>query len=248
MYTVLKGIARGTIESLLPAANCLKSGRMTHASPEMQSYYAARAPYYDDVYLKPERRNDIALLAAHLPMRFAGRRVLEVACGTGFWTQFIAPQAESLVATDAVAEPLEFARLRPGTENVRFLRADAYDLPQDLGPFDGAFAGLWFSHVPLGARAAFFRSLHARLAPGARVVFLDNSAVQCRELPLVERDGEGNTYQLRALKDGTTHRVLKNFPSESELIRLVTPFSRVSGFRLLENFWLLEYELAARPE
>ncbi|NJD89777.1 MAG: class I SAM-dependent methyltransferase, partial [Betaproteobacteria bacterium] len=77
---------------------------------EMKSYYAARAPYYDDVYDKPERREDIAFLRQHLPAVFAGRRVLEVACGTGYWTQHIAPAASAMTATDAVAQPLDLAR------------------------------------------------------------------------------------------------------------------------------------------
>jgi demethylmenaquinone methyltransferase/2-methoxy-6-polyprenyl-1,4-benzoquinol methylase len=221
---------------------------MTHASPAMQAYYAARAPYYDAVYLKPERQADIAFLSSHLPSRLAGRDVLEVACGTGYWTQFIAPAALSVVATDATAEPLEFARLRPRTGNVRFVQADAYALPEDLGRFDGAFAGLWFSHVPIESRAAFLDSLHSRLLPGARVVLLDNSEVQCLELPIVERDAVGNTYQFRALKDGTTHRVLKNFPSEAELLALVAPLATAYHFRRLDNFWMLEYQLGTRPK
>ena len=221
---------------------------MTHASPDMQAYYAARAPYYDAVYLKPERQADIAFLSSHLPSRFAGRHVLEVACGTGYWTQFIAPAATAVVATDAIAQPLEFARLRPRTDNVRFEQADAYALPDDMGRFDGAFAGLWFSHVPIESRATFLRSVHGRLLPGARVMFLDNSEVQCRELPIVERDPMGNTYQLRELKDGTTHRVLKNFPSADELLALVGPLATRYHFRRLDNFWLLEYELGIRSK
>jgi demethylmenaquinone methyltransferase/2-methoxy-6-polyprenyl-1,4-benzoquinol methylase len=215
---------------------------------DMQAYYAARAPYYDAVYLKPERQADIAFLSEYLPQRLAGRRVLEVACGTGYWTQFIARSAASLVATDAVAEPLDFARLRPHTGNVRFTRADAYALPDDLGRFDGAFAGLWFSHVPVGSRAAFLRSLHARLDDGARVILIDNSEVQCRELPIAERDAAGNTYQWRELRDGTRHRVLKNFPTETELAALVAPSATAYHFRRLDNFWLLEYEVAPRGD
>ena len=98
---------------------------MTQVSAEMQAYYAARAPYYDAVYLKPERKADIAFLAGYLPAAFAGRSVLEVACGTGYWTQHIAPQATHLVATDATAEPLEFARLRPNTERATWERSRA---------------------------------------------------------------------------------------------------------------------------
>jgi demethylmenaquinone methyltransferase/2-methoxy-6-polyprenyl-1,4-benzoquinol methylase len=221
---------------------------MTPASPAMQAYYAARAPYYDAVYLKPERQADIAFLSSHLPSRLAGRHVLEVACGTGYWTQFIAPAASSVVATDATAEPLEFARLRPHAGKVRFVQADAYALPEGLGRFDGAFAGLWFSHVPIESRAVFLDALHARLMPGARVVFVDNSEVQCRELPIADRDAVGNTYQWRELRDGTRHRVLKNFPSEAELLELVAPLSAAYHFRRLDNFWMLEYELGSRPK
>lgn len=127
---------------------------------------------------------------------------------------------------------------------MEFRHADAYALPAALGRFDAALAGLWFSHVPIGARPAFLRSLHDRLRPGARVLFIDNGRVQLGEFPIAETDAEGNTYQRRALKDGTTHRVLKNFPSEAELRALLAPVSGRIEFRELQNFWLLEYELA----
>ena len=208
----------------------------------MQAYYSERAPYYDAVYLKPERAHDIAFLKTYLPERLAGRSVLEVACGTGYWTQDLAPVVPRLVATDATEEPLAFAKLRPGTEHVEYRIADAYALPADLGTFDAAFAGLWFSHVPVEARGAFLAGLHARLAPGARVIFLDNSGVQCLEHPIRETDAHGNTYQHRPLRDGSVHRVLKNFPKEGEM-RALVPAARNATFRALENFWLFEYDL-----
>lgn len=218
---------------------------MTHASADMQAYYAARAAYYDAVYLKPERQADIAFLAKHLPQRLAGRRVLEVACGTGYWTQHIAPRAAAMVATDGTAQPLDFARQRPGVGNVTFRQVDAYGLGDDLGTFDAAFAGLWLSHVPVQARTAFLQVLHARLAPGARVLFIDNNEVQCRDFPITETDEAGNTYQHRQLRDGSVHRVLKNFPSEQALQELLAPWARQLHWRDLQNFWLLEYELPA---
>ena len=234
-----------------------KAGRETAAEPrtrtgsapaassaEMRAYYASRAPYYDAVYLKPERAQDIAFLSEYLPAVFAGRNVLEVACGTGYWTQHIVRAAARLVATDAGPEPLEFARLRPNAERVTFRLEDAYALPADLGVFDAAFAGLWFSHVPVERRVEFLRSLHARLQPRARVIFIDNSEVQCLEWPIVETDAHGNTYQRRRLRDGSVHRVLKNFPLEDELRRLLSPFAPAIAYRRLDNFWLLEYEAA----
>lgn len=215
------------------------------APDPMQAYYAARAPYYDDVYEKPERREDIAFLRRHLPAVFAGRTVLEVACGTGYWTQHIAPVAAAMTATDAVDEPLQLARARPGVGRVRFERADAYELPASLGLFEGAFAGLWLSHVPVERRGEFLASLHRRLLPGAKVALIDNSTVQLRDFPIAGRDARGNTWQERVLKDGTRHRVLKNFPAREELEAMIAGVGERPAFRELANFWLFEYEARA---
>ncbi|NJD86930.1 MAG: class I SAM-dependent methyltransferase, partial [Betaproteobacteria bacterium] len=165
-----------------------------------------------------------------------------VACGTGYWTQHIAPAASAMTATDAVAQPLDLARGRPGVQAVRFALADAYDLPESLGTFDAAFAGLWLSHVPVERRREFLSSLHRHLVPGAKVVLIDNSEVQLKDFPIAERDAHGNTYQMRRLKDGTMHRVLKNFPTRGELEAMIAGFGVRPAYRDLQNFWLLEYE------
>lgn len=212
--------------------------------PQMQAYYAQRAGYYDAVYERPERAADIVLLRQLLVQRLSGRRVLEVACGTGYWTQHVVPVSATLVATDATPEPLELARQRPTVAGARFEIADAYRLDAGLGRFDAAFAGLWLSHVPIGRRLQFLGSLHRLLEPGSRVLRFDNSQVQLRDFPIVERDAEGNTFQQRVLRDGSVHRVLKNFPLEHELLALVAGIGTEPCYRMLENFWWFEYLLA----
>ena len=216
---------------------------MNSADTSMREYYAARAPIYDEVYQRPERQPDIRWLKGRIADWFAGRAVLEVACGTGYWTQFIAPVAARVTATDAVAEPLAFARLRPDTELVSFVQADAFALPATLGSFDAAFAGLWLSHVPRERRREFLAGLHARLAPGARVALIDNTEAQCRDLPIVEQDADGNTYQLRALPDGSTHRVLKNFPAEPELRSMIDGIGTRGRYWHGAHFWAFCYDV-----
>jgi 2-polyprenyl-3-methyl-5-hydroxy-6-metoxy-1,4-benzoquinol methylase len=217
---------------------------MQDSSQEMHAYYAERAPYYDSVYLKPERQADIAFLCTFLPERFVERNVLEIACGTGYWTQHIAKSAHRIVATDGTAEPLEFAKLRPTHRcAVEYHLADAYTLDPQLGRFNACFAGLWLSHVPIQSRNAFFSGLHQRLQPGSRIVLIDNNHTQLGDFPIAETDIHGNTYQHRTLTDGSVHRVLKNFPSEQELRDLILPFASYFEWRDLDNFWLLEYEL-----
>src|SRR6185295_94496 len=105
--------------------------------------------------------------------------LVEVACGTGYWTQFLARTAQSVLALDASTETLALAAAKDlPAQRVALRVADAYDLADELGSFDGAFAGFWWSHVPARDQARFLASLDRRLLPGASVVFLDNLYVE----------------------------------------------------------------------
>src|SRR5258708_38022703 len=108
---------------------------MSHDPSALQSYYAVRAPEYDRIYLKPERENDLRAIERWLSNKFAGARILEIACGTGYWTQFIAPAAAHIIALDAAAETLRIAATRVQAK-VEFLVGDAYALSPSLGTFD----------------------------------------------------------------------------------------------------------------
>src|SRR6186997_1836630 len=92
----------------------------------MEDYYAARASEYDAIYRKPERQADLRAIEQWLPPRLAGARVLEIACGTGYWTQFIAPVARHVTALDAAPETLAIAKARVPGSNVEFVVGDAY--------------------------------------------------------------------------------------------------------------------------
>ncbi|HTD65456.1 MAG TPA: methyltransferase domain-containing protein [Candidatus Limnocylindria bacterium] len=78
----------------------------------LAEYYAQRAPEYDRIYQKPERQVDLATLREFVAQTFAERSVLEVACGTGYWTQCIAATARSVVATDINDEVLAIAHAK----------------------------------------------------------------------------------------------------------------------------------------
>ena len=218
---------------------------MSDTDSSMLKYYAARALEYDRVYDKPERQADLHALKQWLPARFLGRQVLEVACGTGYWTQVIAPVASKMLALDAAPETLQIARARVASRKVSFVEGDAYALPGGRGPFTAAFAGFWFSHVPVQRRRRFLQDLGAALEPGARVVLLDNTFVDGSSTPIAGSDADGNTYQLRALDDGSTHRVLKNFPTEAELLALAAGAGTAATYKAFKYYWVLEYSAPA---
>jgi 2-polyprenyl-3-methyl-5-hydroxy-6-metoxy-1,4-benzoquinol methylase len=208
-------------------------------SADLIEYYRRRAGEYEAFYAKPERQADLLLLKKKLAELLKRARVLEVACGTGYWTTVIASAAESVTATDMAEEPMNIARAKPYPKaNVAFVEADAYALPESLGRFNAAFAGFWWSHVPRERLREFLDSLHARLEPGASVLLLDNLYVEGNSTPIVEADAHGNTYQLRQLGDGSRFRVMKNYPSKDELRALLPGVH----YRALQYHWLAQYK------
>jgi len=212
-------------------------------SAELVDYYRRRAAEYEAIYAKPERQSDLTHLKQIIPGRLSGAWVLEIACGTGYWTTFIAETAASIVATDLAQEPVQTAQSKAYLKMPAFMVADAYALPETLGRFDAAFAGFWWSHVPLARVEEFLASLHARLEPGARILMLDNRYADGSSTPISEIDLDGNTFQLRRLADGSAVRVLKNFPSEAELHGRLSPHAISVDVQWLEYYWLMEYRL-----
>jgi demethylmenaquinone methyltransferase/2-methoxy-6-polyprenyl-1,4-benzoquinol methylase len=215
---------------------------VTSVDPALRRYYAARAREYDRVYEKPERQTDLLALQRWLPSRFQGAHLLEIACGTGYWTKFIAPVAAEIVAIDAAPETLEIARARVHDATVRFLVGDAYRLPVELGAFDAALAAFWFSHVPVARQRELLSGLSAVLGRGAAAVLVDNRYVEGSSTPVCERDQDGNTYQLRQLDDGSSHRILKNFPTEAELRSLTAGLGEHFRYTAFDYYWAVEYE------
>lgn len=218
------------------------------AATLMPRYYAQRAAEYERVFDRPHRQPDIATVKTWLRQQFADRHVLEVATGTGFWLPEATADALSWQGTDVNPEVLQEARRKPlDFDRVQFRLADAYALdlvaPGQPSPYDAAFAGLWFSHVPISRQQAWLRQLHAQLQPGARVVLIDNRYVEGDMHPIVRRDAEGNGYQLRDLSDGSQHEVLKNFPTEAQMRALLDGVATNVVWQELDYFWTLRYQL-----
>ena len=208
----------------------------------MVSYYADRAKEYERIYHKPERQADLRQLRGYVERTFAGADVFEVACGTGYWTEVLARSAASVVATDINEEVLAVARTKPvDVRTVTFQRADAYALPSLPQRFTGGVSGFWWSHIPKAKIREFIRGFHRAFLPDARVVFIDNAYVEGNSTPISRTDEHGDTYQTRRLDDGSTHEVLKNFPTESELYSDVDGFAADVRVELLPYYWILSY-------
>jgi demethylmenaquinone methyltransferase/2-methoxy-6-polyprenyl-1,4-benzoquinol methylase len=215
-----------------------------NTTPHLEQYYAKRAAMYEQVYDKPERQHELEWLRRRVPEIFRGRTVLEVACGTGYWTQFIAREAARVHACDINEAVLEIAREKPiPAGRVSFFKADAVTLEGAPAGCNAAFAGFWWSHVKKSDLAKFVANLSAKLAPGAVVAILDNRYAEGSSTAISRRDAEGNTYQMRPLANGEEYEVLKNFPTPEELAEAVRPVAREAHLETLTYYWLLVFTI-----
>jgi SAM-dependent methyltransferase len=220
---------------------------MQHAAPDenLKDYYARRAREYERIYDKPERQADLARLRETIPSLLDGRHVLEIACGTGYWTQFVASRAETVLATDVNEEVLALARRKAyPRSNVSFARLDINSDDSLPHRFDGGLAAFWWSHVPRQRLGRFLGHFHRRLEPDALVLYVDNRYVEGSSTPLTRTDEDGNTYQTRVLDDGTRYEVLKNIPDGSELAGTLGDRARAIEYVELEYFWYVSYRVA----
>ncbi len=215
---------------------------MKQENKDLTQYYAQRASEYEAIYAKPERQADLQAAAQILQDIFRGKTVLEIACGTGYWTQQIAQTAAYMHATDINESVLEIARSKDyPLDNVQFSQADLYEILPEK-PTEALFGGFIWSHIKLEELERFIEQVNSLLRPGGTVVFMDNRFVEGSSTPIAEQDAQGNTYQWRPLKDGTSFLVLKNFPERKDLELVLAEKAKNLQYIPLRHFWICIYQ------
>jgi SAM-dependent methyltransferase len=197
---------------------------------EQIEYYRARAPEYDDWFLRrghydhgPElaavwERETAGVESALASLPLDGADVLELAPGTGNWTARYAVRAASVTAVDASPEMVERAKVRLGAlaAKVDFVFADLFAW-QPPRRYDAVVMGFWISHVPASRLDGFLGTVRDALRPNAGVFFVDTRPVPSSGRagqPPPRGDGE---IQRRRLDDGREFDVVKNYWDPAEL-------------------------------
>jgi trans-aconitate methyltransferase len=169
---------------------------------EQIAYYRARAPEYErGAYAAAEAQALLDVVVDRIP---AGVDLLELACGTGAWTERLARRARSTTAVDAAPEMIEIARGRTG-DGVNFVCADVLDW-QPERRYDAVFFGFWLSHVPADRFEAFWTMLAGCLVDGGQVVFVDEHVRHAPSESWLARE-----VAERTLADGSRHRIVKAY-------------------------------------
>jgi demethylmenaquinone methyltransferase/2-methoxy-6-polyprenyl-1,4-benzoquinol methylase len=208
---------------------------------EMEEYYAKRASEYENIYLKPERQEFIKDSKNILRQYFLNKNVLEIACGTGFWTEAISEKSTKITAVDINNEVLEIAKNKKFDCKIDFIQDDSYKLNKITEKYNSLFAGFWLSHVPKTKMKDFIENIHKKLSDNAMVVFIDNIYVEGISTKISRFDTDGNSFQIRKLKDNSEHEVLKNFYDEKSLRDYFENYCKEIEYHDLKYFWILKY-------
>lgn len=188
----------------------------TETLAEQKNYYDARAGEYDEFWFRRGRYAleeplasqwdaDAADTMTYIADRARGD-VLELACGTGIFTDLLRRVATSVHAVDASPAMLELNRARTeGASNVRYSQHDLFAWrPSDS--YDVVFFAFWLSHVPDDLFGRFWEMVRGALKPGGEVVFVDS-------VPQPD-DAKAATdvrVEQRTLNDGRAFRIVKRY-------------------------------------
>jgi SAM-dependent methyltransferase len=185
--------------------------RGEQAIADQIAYYRARAPEYDEEF---KGAHDPALVAALAAARPQGR-VLELACGTGAWTDsLVTHPVSSILAVDAAPEMLALHAARIGDPRVERLHADLFRWTPP-SRFDFVTFAFWLSHVPPARFNAFWQMVERAVADHGIVFFVDQD-----DRGLVEEQPSGDAdYPTvpRQLQDGRRMTAIKVYHRPADL-------------------------------
>jgi len=199
---------------------------------EQIAYYRVRAPEYDawanregdfdrgdrnEAWHEEKRR-----LAVRLREFWPTGNVLEIAGGTGQWTEQLLRYTPLVTVLDAAPEALEENRKRTArrTEMIRYVQGDVFTW-EPPERFDVVFFSYWLSHVPPELFAGFWERVGCCLKPGGRVFLIDNlPSDEAEELDPETPTGDDMSV-LRLAPDGNSYRVWKVLRSPEELHKVL---------------------------
>jgi demethylmenaquinone methyltransferase/2-methoxy-6-polyprenyl-1,4-benzoquinol methylase len=197
----------------------------TEPDADLLAYYEARAPEYDDWYLRRGRyeRGPVHDTAWNAELDAAGRwldglpiggEIVELAAGTGWWSPLLATKG-TLSLYDAAEAPLDRARERLLAHGLRahIHVRDAWAEPDR--EVDAVFTGFWLSHVPRERFDAFLGLVRRWLRPGGTFAFIDS--LLDPQSSAADHPPPADDVSVRRLDDGREFTIVKVYYQPAEL-------------------------------
>jgi demethylmenaquinone methyltransferase/2-methoxy-6-polyprenyl-1,4-benzoquinol methylase len=198
---------------------------------EMIAYYRARALEYDEWFYRLNRYDhgpeinqrwfdDVAELVAAFEQIGPVDEALELAAGTGIWTEKLVKHATHVTVVDASSEMIAINQGKLPGAPVSYVEASVFDWEPDRA-YDLVFFSFWLSHVPPERVNEFLAKVRRSVRDGGQLFIIDSRFEQtgaARNNPLFE---EEQTYRTRVLNDGNQYTIVKVYYETEQLRRLL---------------------------
>lgn len=215
---------------------------------EQIDYYQARAGEYDEWFFRQGRYdrgpelnqrwfNEIGIIRQALDLFKPEGEVLELACGTGIWTQYLLRFTDRITAVDAATEALAINQRRTQSSSVRYKQENLFSWQPDK-EYDLVFFSFWLSHVPPERFEAFWNMVSRALTPEGRVFFIDSQyepTSTARDHQLRE---EQSTVVNRRLNDGREFQIVKVFYYAPDLSQRLGKLGWSCAIKETESYFL----------
>lgn len=230
--------------------DCIFLGKSLSLKEEMMrdqtiEYYQKRAAEYDRIYYRdnPERQSELKDLYNLSQGILSNRSVLDIACGTGFWTRIISEQAKEITGIDINQATLDEAGKKKYSCPVEFINADWRKIPKFNKKFDGLLLTYVLSHVKRQDNKTLLRAVKGIIPSGSPVFICDNNLICEMEKELIWDDEKINTYKLRKLENGEEYTILKNYFNKEELLHTFDSWGKVNQLIFKDYYWAIVLNL-----
>lgn len=200
---------------------------------EQIEYYRARAGEYDESIAG---FND-AFLPAEAMLQGLGKfdHILELACGTGFWTEELLKMGGTVTAADSAPEMLDIARRKLGDDRIIYQQADLFRW-KPTQEYDLVFFANWLSHVPPEALEDFLNNVRKSIRVGGQLAIVDQHAPSDDDKSVAKAD----IYATRPLRDGRSFTIVKVFCDLDDLKEKVERLGfEVTTVKFSDTFFFL---------
>ena len=152
--------------------------------------------------------------------QFSAGLVLDVACGTSFFSTCYAEDAESIVGVDISSRMLSESRARHRSLSARasLVRADGFSLPFAPNTFDRCFVGFFLSHLDDERIMALLRHVKPMLKATGQLAIVDSAWTELRK----KQGRERISVQERRLNGGGEFKVFKRYFTPEELEKILS--------------------------
>jgi 2-polyprenyl-3-methyl-5-hydroxy-6-metoxy-1,4-benzoquinol methylase len=190
-------------------------------------YYRARANEYDEWFYRKGRYdrspeinqrwfNEVAAIKNTLHQIGVVDDILELASGTGIWTQELLRIGKKITAIDGSEEMIAINRSKLNSLSVEYHLVDLFTWQPDT-EYDLVFFAFWLSHVPPKLLDSFLTKVYQSVRVGGQVFIIDSSFEPTSTANNHILEDDGNIYKTRKLNDGQEFQIVKIFYQPDEL-------------------------------